>query len=1100
MLYSRILAISFLIIVSVLPASVSGQGTSGTIEGVITDQHGAVIPGARVRVKSGENTTGSRFSTVTNRSGRFIVADVYPGWYEITVSKADFQDMKGVVLVAVDDTAVFNRQLQVAVQEPYRVIIDSTVQIDPANTMIDTNITQRLLDDLPKGTNISSTFKFAANVRPEALSCFRGNEFGSECFQIDGASGAENVFVVDGQEVTNLGNGLLADINNLPVELAQEVQIRSTGFNAEYGGAIGGMINVVTAGGNNDWHGNLGIGFRPNKFQGAPNLFINLNSSPSGELRYFRPNKDGGTHFFPSASISGPIVKDRLWGLMTYAPQLRKTNRTIDFYSDPSNPTPQSIIRSDTFVATTTNQYAFSRIDAQPIESVRVFGTFLWNPRADNGEFPHLDTWDTRLLSPNPPPITSADYAKRGGRRNSNSYNAQATWIPYKWMVVNFRTGRSFENSKLRSYGLPTGTRFAVSTDSLLDPCNSGEINIPEALRYCRGFNTGPNHQVLWNVSTRTTYDADVTFVGIDAAGRHNVKTGWQLNGLFNDAQIDFDSDNRYVLLYYGVELTAFSGVVPIPLLPLCDFQNIDPNDSNCSLGTARVVRRGIFGKAGSDNIALFAQDSWTIKDRITVNYGLRAESEIVPSFPDPATTTDLDFGWGDKLAPRLGVALDLFGTGRTKVFGSYGWFYDRFKYNLPRKLFGGEIFQDGFAQIVPSRGLTPFDYTVEAMLGGRGIIRGNECPITSGNTGYVECELDRVVPVNAVDANPFVGDGAVDPDLEAMRQSEYTIGMEQEIGNNFLLAARFTHKQLDQAIEDIGTLNDQGQFAWVIGNPGEGLACEIARTGNLPCTDEKRTYDAVEIRVDKRAQKYFFNANYTWSRLYGNYSGHTNSDLNGQIQPNLTSVFDLPSLGWTANGEPDDGLLQTDRTHVFKAFGGYTFNWFRDRTNQTTVSGFTTIQSGTPVTTQYTLRPSSFGRWSFGRWSVLFGRGDLGRTEVFTETDLAIRHTYRFGRDNRFSVEPYIEIRNIFDERNEVGRYQLISIIAFSQQVLQAAGCDTCDSPVGVLDTIFNGGGIEQFVLAHLEANPTDRSNAYKHPWLFQAPRDVRFGFKFAF
>ena len=95
--------------------------------------------------------------------------------------------------------------------------------------------------------------KIAPNVRPEPLSAG---------FQVDGASGAENVFNIDGQEVTNFRTGQLNASNNLAFPLVQEVQIKSTGYEAEYGGATGGIIQVITSGGNDEWHGNFGANFR----------------------------------------------------------------------------------------------------------------------------------------------------------------------------------------------------------------------------------------------------------------------------------------------------------------------------------------------------------------------------------------------------------------------------------------------------------------------------------------------------------------------------------------------------------------------------------------------------------------------------------------------------------------------------------------------------------------------------------------------------------------------------------------------------------------------------------------------------------------------
>ncbi len=84
------------------------------------------------------------------------------------------------------------------------------------------------------------------------------------------------------------------------------------------------------------------------------------------------------------------------------------------------------------------------------------------------------------------------------------------------------------------------------------------------------------------------------------------------------------------------------------------------------------------------------------------------------------------------------------------------------------------------------------------------------------------------------------------------------------------------------------------------------------------------------------------------------------------------------------------------------------------NNTNRTTVSAFTTVQSGTPLTTIYNL-------YSLVT-TILNGRGDLGRTERFSETDLSVNHRYKFGRDNRFTLEGFVDFRNLFDQANVLG------------------------------------------------------------------------------
>lgn len=118
-----------------------------------------------------------------------------------------------------------------------------------------------------------------------------------------------------------------------------------------------------------------------------------------------------------------------------------------------------------------------------------------------------------------------------------------------------------------------------------------------------------------------------------------------------------------------------------------------------------------------------------------------------------------------------------------------------------------------------------------------------------------------------------------------------------------------------------------------------------------------QRRYDGLEVVVEKRlSNNWYFNANYTFSRLYGNYTGLASSDephlVDGRLAPGASRAFDLPFIGFTAEGNPDNGRLPTDRPHVFNIYGAYIFDWMGSKTNSTEISAFQTVTSGTPMTT----------------------------------------------------------------------------------------------------------------------------------------------------
>ena len=151
------------------------------------------------------------------------------------------------------------------------------------------------------------------------------------------------------------------------------------------------------------------------------------------------------------------------------------------------------------------------------------------------------------------------------------------------------------------------------------------------------------------------------------------------------------------------------------------------------------------------------------------------------------------------------------------------------------------------------------------------------------------------------------------------MRLQELTFGIEHQVSPHVAVSARFVHKQLDKAVEDIGSVDADGSATYVIGNPGYHRATEA--TPGVPYPRAVRDYDALELVGRKLLDRnWALTASYVWSRLYGNYSGLSQSDENGRTEPNIGSTFDAPLALFGGDGEPLYGRLATDRPHQAKA------------------------------------------------------------------------------------------------------------------------------------------------------------------------------------
>jgi hypothetical protein len=1080
-----------------LSAVAFGQETGGGIEGTIKDPSGAVVPGVDVTITSTGRTQGARQDATTGfvrtvtagENGFFRVLEIPPGFYTITTSATSgfgVATVNNIEVVLGKSTPIDVTLGAAGGTNVVDVNASDVSAIDPTDNKIQTNITAQQAELLPKGTNFTSLLQVAPAVRNEPL---------SGGFQIDGASGSENTFIVDGQEVTNFRTGSLNVSNNLPFSQVAEVQVKSSGFEAEFGGATGGVINVVTKGGSNDFHGEFGASFRAAKLQAGPRPFArlfragNAAATPSTFFQtneFINPPRDNGTDFFPTANFSGPILKDRLWFFASYSPQYLNTERPIDFVSsDPRGRTVRNPVfidpltgrtttgaSSETYRQKQTNEYGFLRVDANPSSKLRVTGQFTYNPSILEGVLP------ARTLVTGAPPVAlvggqtlvgPAFLEQQGGRVNSNNVSGSVIYTPNSNLVFSARAGRSFLNEKFQvdanrySYGIPQITRTICSL--VTGPgagqagCLPGQQNIPS------------NFAIDFDVSTRKTFDGDATILLNNFGGRHQFKFGYQYNGISNNVSQGYE-DEGIIALFYGEGIDELSGR-----------GNLTPTAGN--LGSGFLQRFSTNGQASSSNNAVFVQDKWQPFSRLSINVGLRAEQENVPSFQEGAP--GIEFKFTDKLAPRIGAAFDLTGDGRTKIFASYGWFYDRFKYELPRGSFGGDFFRVDYFEILPNAPVAFNTFNLARILGNRTDNPGGNCPSGGivGGTGISRCQEDYRVASNTPGVPINVG-GGVDPDLKAFRQSEITVGFERDLGFYGLLASgRFTHKQVDRAVEDIGFFNAEGSEVYIIGNPGFGATQSVLPSLGFEATPKAvRTYDALEVRLDKRfTESFYFNANYTFSRLYGNYPGLASSDEAGRNSPNVNRLFDLPFLAFLPGGEENLGRLATDRPHAFKFYGAYSFKW--SSSNTTEFSGFTTAQSGTPVSTTFNFESVAS--------TLLNGRGDLGRTERFTQTDFGLRHKYRFGQDERFTLAFDLDVLNAFNEANVLTRNGLINSVTDFASIFPG------DTATQVIQAYFQPNA-RQTVLDFVGSRTDRRNIGYDTPSSFQNPRTVRFGFRLLF
>src|SRR6185295_14011293 len=324
---------------------------------------------------------------------------------------------------------------------------------DVTSSKTATNITERFIENTPKGRNFNTIltaapgviFDVRAGSAAGGATGTSGNNPGGGVggYSVNGASGSENAFVIDGVEVSNVRNAALGRESAIPFEFVREVQVQSGGFDAQYGGATGGVVNVITKGGSDEFHGEGALMFSNSGLNSRVRGFWQRSPLSSTTAEFFRSKEDDYTDLYPGGSLSGPILKQRLHFFTSYFPEFHRTERSIAFAAGPK-----------TTVNRLTRHFGMARLDYAPTDKIQVNTSYLWTPIRSRGL---LTGTDPRIAPP------TNDLSIGGGYTPSNAYTASFTWTPTPKLVFSARYGYKYLNDKGNTYGLPTNTLILYS-------------------------------------------------------------------------------------------------------------------------------------------------------------------------------------------------------------------------------------------------------------------------------------------------------------------------------------------------------------------------------------------------------------------------------------------------------------------------------------------------------------------------------------------------------------------------------------------------------------------------------------------------------------
>lgn len=481
----------------------------------------------------------------------------------------------------------------------------------------------------------------------------------------------------------------------------------------------------------------------------------------------------------------------------------------------------------------------------------------------------------------------------------------------------------------------------------------------------------GINLQTSALMDTRKVYRLDGEQT-LNLAGTHRFRGGFDREDVGSDSNVQYSGGVywRYVTTAPG-RVLANGGVVPA--------------------GVTQYARKRIYSNSGkfeTTSSAFYLEDNWQpFGERLVLSLGIRDET-----FNNKNSRGETFVKISNQWAPRLGIAYDLAGDSRSKVFANYGRYHLPIATNTNIRLAGGELFYEEYyalnsigADSLPALG---------AQIGGR--------------TVYSDGSIKD--PKQIVDKN-----------LKPMYQDEFIIGYQRALGKNWTAGIRGVYRNVARFIEDMAVdetlnayakaqgiptskFNAGGNDYYVLANPGQPVTFNIdmndgkgVRSITLSAADLRyptavRKYFAGELFFEKIYDgKWFLQGSYTWSHTYGNDEGYVLSD-NGQSDAGLTVLFDHPGLMDYSSGD-----LANDKRHKFKLFGSYNV------TSEWQMGANLRHESGTPLNA-FGFHPTdpfarAYGADSFYANSLPAPRGSRGRTPWITQLDLNVRYRPEWGK-----------------------------------------------------------------------------------------------------
>ncbi|MBA2543060.1 MAG: carboxypeptidase regulatory-like domain-containing protein [Deltaproteobacteria bacterium] len=1013
--------------------------TTGAIQGVVTDsKSGDALAGVTVIITASGVSTQSQ---ITDSRGAYKIANLPPGRYLVTFYYLDSTIERSDIIVGIQKvTPVYLKMGADGGGKGEVVRIEGHAPtIDPTSTAQGITIDKDYLKNIPVP---GRTFESALGAAPGSQGDVLGVAF-------SGSTSLENQYIVDGVNTTGLTFGTVGS----PVinDFIEEIEIITGGYNAEFGRATGGIVNVVTKSGSNELKGSI-FGYMQPGFLTAPAVETPSNSSSIDVVG------DVGYRADLGFEIGGPIKKDKLWFYVGFAPAFTRIDytRTTKTQTD-CRRTLEDGTRSDCDTRLVTQGgFADGTADIDPDT-----GFFITDDVDSEVRATTLRTYNTLAklnyaLNPQQQGQLAVSYVPGSSRRpglfGPASYGRKSsganTDVSLKW-TSKFNNDRTEVEATL---GLHRDSFTLEAIDDTLQGTPQQILIGGELGTYGRGFGESQATQAgctdgmtggdRFPFITNCPMDSSAYIIGgpgsvyqdleqrrtgrisvtqrVKAAGTHEFKAGidsednrsTNTRALSGDAFL-YNQVNLAVDVLRWVQIAGTEDGRE-RFDQMCTTANPD-----AEVGGMLQFKCDFLGNLGAEgtgvvsntfNWSAYVRDSWQIRPNITVNAGMRYEEQrlryagFLQGQVDPVTGET--FGKNalvlkNEWAPRLGILYDWTKEGRSKVYAHWGRFYESIPLAINNLTFGQPI--------IYSQTYTP-------------TLCGEVDPAIGAPNGF-GCSTTATEPDQGTQLSGVNG-SLVAPGLKGQYIDEIVAGAEYEFFDDFKLGLSIQDRRYGRVIEDVSV---DGANTYIVANPGDFPKDEEAKLqrridameagadrdllekqlemfrGIRIFDKPRRDYTAMQITMSRRFKnKLYTQASYTFSRTRGNYPGLISYDDN-VILPNASTQYDLIEL--LANRI---GPLPQDRPHYVKLDGYYTHD--KGKIGAFTVGARFRALSGIP-------QNALGSHYLYGdSQSFLLPRGTIGRSSFEHGLDLHVGYARPLKRQMKFEV--FFDIYNVYDNQ----------------------------------------------------------------------------------